>query len=401
MTQMCQAQFMNDRDVRVEDLSLSDLVGQTMVLPLYGSSATNVTTEQAAANRSIYGEALPSEIIERFRPGGVLLIDRIAFHPGFEHLPLGNAQTASQLVEYTSTLQEAARSAGMPGLLIVADQEGGRVNQLPVPALPVAAVVGSTGRPDLARRAGELTGRIARSLGVNVLFYPVADVGASNSAIGDRAFGSDVDLVAEMVKATVEGITEAGVGAAVKHWPGHGRADADSHKSLPRLNVGMADWHDVELPPFRAAVEAKVDAVVVAHLSFPAADPTGRAASTSPRLVQLLRRETGFRGVVFSDALWMPSIRQSSSSDAETATAVLAAGIDLLLAPPDPRGTITHIGRSVERNEIRSMLERAVNRSLALRRSVARYPKPTTPPPDWSAETQQLTLEIRSASPRP
>lgn len=395
---MCQAQFMNDRGVRVEDMSLTDLVGQAMVLPLYGSSAKTVTTEQAAANRSIYGEALPSEIIERFRPGGVLLIDRIAFHPGFEHLSLGNASTASQLVGYAAGLQEAARSAGMPGLLIVADQEGGRVNQLPVPALPAAAVVGATGRPDLARRAGELTGRIARSLGVNVLFYPVADVGASNSAIGDRAFGSDVDLVAEMVKATVEGITEAEVGAAVKHWPGHGRADADSHKSLPKLNVGMADWHHVELPPFRAAVNAKVDAVVVAHLSFPAADPIGRAASASPPLVQLLRRETGFRGVVFSDALWMPSIRQSSSSDAETATAVLASGIDLLLAPPDPRGLITLIRQSVEQDKLRSMLERAVNRSLTLRRRVARYSQPTTQPPDWSAETQQLTLEIRSAS---
>jgi len=180
---VCQAQFMHDRGVRVEDMSLTDLVGQTMVVPLYGSSATTVTTEQAAANRSIYGEALPSEIIERFRPGGVLLIDRIAFHPGFEHLPLGNASTASQLVEYTAGLQEAARSAGMPGLLIVADQEGGRVNQLPVPALPAAAVVGATGRPDLARRAGELTGRIARSLGVNVLFYPVADVGIPRSVI--------------------------------------------------------------------------------------------------------------------------------------------------------------------------------------------------------------------------
>ena len=122
----------------VEELDLAELLGQAMVLPIYGGSTANVTTEQAAANQSIYGAATPGEVIERLRPGGVLLLDRIPFHPQFGKLPLGNVGSAAQLAEYTEELQAAAATAGLPRIMIVADQEGGRVNRLPVPPLPPA-----------------------------------------------------------------------------------------------------------------------------------------------------------------------------------------------------------------------------------------------------------------------
>ena len=384
---------MVDHEIRAADFSLADLVGQSMILPLYGSSATEVTAEQAAANRSIYGMASPADVIKFLRPGGVVLLDRIPFHPEFGDLHLDNVVSSHQLVNYLGELQTVARDAGMPSLLIVADQEGGRVNRLPVPPLPAPAVIGSTKKPDLARRAGELTARIAKSLGVNLLFHPVADVGASNQAIGDRAFGSDPALVADMVSATVVGIAAVGVGSTAKHWPGHGRADADSHNSLPTLNVDLSDWRSVELPPFRAAIEAGVDAIVVAHVNFPAADPTGQAASESPRLLERLRHEAGFSGVAISDALWMPSIRRATVTDAAIAERVLAAGVDLLLSPPDPAGTIRLISQSPQQEKVRSTLETGVERSLSLRRRVEAGASTDEHMTDWAAETQDLVSE--------
>ncbi len=389
---------MGNPNVVAADLALAELLGQAMVLPLFGSSATKVTAAQAAANRSIYGMASPGDVIKLLRPAGVVLLDRIPFHPEFGHLHLENVVTVDQLVEFVGELQTIAQSADMPSLLIVADQEGGRVNRLPVPPLPAAAVIGMTQRRDLARRAGELTGRIARSLGVNLLFHPVADVGAANPAIGDRAFASDPELVADMVSATIKGIAAAGVGSTAKHWPGHGRADADSHTSLPTLDVGLSDWRNVELPPFRAAVGAGVDAVVVAHLSFPSADPIDRAASESPPLIEHLRNDAGFSGVVVSDALWMPSIRRGPYTDAEISERVLSAGVDLLLSPPDPVGTIERISESLERVSIRSTIEAGVERSLSLRRRVASNVPPHDQKTDWSAETRELSDEIEAAS---
>jgi beta-N-acetylhexosaminidase len=380
---------------RVENMDLAELLGQTMVLPIYGASTATVTTEQAAANRSIYGVATPREVIERLRPGGVLLLDRIPFHPKFGELPLGNVGSAAQLAEYTEELQAAAATAGLPRLMIVADQEGGRVNRLPVPPLPAADMIGATGDRDLASRAGELTGLMATSFGIGVVEGPVAAVGFKNPVIGDRAFASDSDLVSDMVAATVEGIRATGAASVAKHWPGLGRAEGDSHKSPPLLNVDLADWHNVELRPFRAAVRAGVDAILVTHVTFPAADPTGRPASISAPIVERIRSDAEFDGVVFSDSLWMPGIRQSSASDAEIGMNVLRAGVDVLLAPPDPRGVIELVTRSPVRDELQPMLERALARSLALR---GRIPSVVSPlrEHDWSDDVGHINQKIKS-----
>ena len=129
----------NEVDANVATMSLGELVSHSMVLPMYGASAESVTGEQAEANRSIYAADTPREIIEAIRPGGVLLLDRIAFHPRFGDLPLASVVSPAQLTEYTEELQSVARSAGLANLLIVTDQEGGRVNRLPTPPLPSAS----------------------------------------------------------------------------------------------------------------------------------------------------------------------------------------------------------------------------------------------------------------------
>jgi len=379
----------------VADLDLAGLLGQAMVLPIYGGSTANVTTEQAAANRSIYGAATPREVIEQLRPGGVLLLDRIPFHPHFGKLPLGNVESATQLAEYTEELQAAATTAGLPRMMIVADQEGGRVNRLPVLPLPPAKAIGATGDRDLARRAGELTGSMATSFGVGVVEGPVAAVGFKNPAIGDRAFGADPDLVTDMVAATVEGIRAAGAASVVKHWPGLGRAEGDGHTSPPALNVDLADWHNVELRAFRAAVRAGVDAVLVTHATFPAADPTGRPASISAPIVERIRTDAEFGGVVISDSLWMPDIRHSSASDAEIGMNALRAGVDLLLAPPDPRGVIELVTSSPVRDELQPMLEQALARTLALRRRMPNVVSPLRGH-DWSDDVDHMNQTIKS-----
>ena len=266
-------------------LDLSDLASQSTILPMYGSTATTASVDQRAANRSIYGVETPAEIIEALRPGGVVLVERIPFHPRYAELPLGSLGDSARLQDYVGGLQSVAEQHDIGPLLIIADQEGGTVNRLPVPPLSAPALIGATGRLDLAEQAARLTGLAARHHGVNLVLGPVADIVAPGQPapppIGERSFGADPAHVAAMVAATIRGLHAGGVMAAAKHWPGHGRATADSHVQLPTLAIGRDEWLTHEAQPFVAAISEGVDAILSAHLIAPAVDEQNQPASIS------------------------------------------------------------------------------------------------------------------------
>ena len=226
----------------------------------------------------------------------------------------------------------AALAAQAP-LVVAVDEEGGDVTRLHTgTGSPVlgAAALGAADDPDLTRAVGRYIGAELASLGITMTLAPVADVNtrAANPVIGTRSFGSDPALAATHVAAWTEGVQESGVAACVKHWPGHGDTDLDSHLALPRVEVGDDALQQRELVPFVAAIKANAAAVMTSHVLVTAWDAE-LPATLSATSVRRLRDDLGFTGVVVSDALDMAGASAGRGIPA-AAVLSLAAGCDLL-----------------------------------------------------------------------
>ncbi len=227
-------------------------------------------------------------------------------------------------------LSAAIREAN-PSAVVGVDEEGGNVTRLQArdgSRIPGAAVLGALDDPAVTAAAGRAIGRLCRDAGVNLAIAPVADVNTNplNPVIGVRAFGSSTQLVSTHVAAAVAGIQSQRVGACVKHFPGHGDTVADSHLDVARVELTMAQMRDHHLPPFQAAFDAGVAAVMGAHLIVP--ELGGAPATLNPRAGALLR-EMGFTGLLVTDALDMAAVR-ATVGPGEGAVLALLAGADLL-----------------------------------------------------------------------
>jgi hypothetical protein len=186
--------------------------------------------------------------------------------------------------------------------------------------------LGLANDPELTRRVHRESARRAREAGVNFLLSPVADVDRpGNPVIGIRAFGDESKGVSAQVAAAVRGLHEGGVFACVKHWPGHGSPGSDSHREGTSIPLDLQEWERVDLPPFQTAVSAKVPALMVGHLAFPAQDESGTIAPLSHRILAECRKRLRFQGVLVSDALEMAGFAGAAP------VAALDAGLDLLL----------------------------------------------------------------------
>ena len=212
-------------------------------------------------------------------------------------------------LEAAMVTNQLQRDSEFP-LIFAADFERGlgmRLNG--VTGFPHAMAFGATGNVEFAREAGRITAQEARAIGVQWNWFPDADVNSNpaNPIINTRSFGEDPKQVGEMVAAYIEGAHEYGMLTTAKHFPGHGDTDTDSHLFVPVVNGDAAHLENVELPPFRAAIKAGVDAVMVAHILVPALDPDpNRVATISPAIVTgLLKQQMGFNGLVVTDALDM------------------------------------------------------------------------------------------------
>ena len=177
---------------------------------------------------------------------------------------------------------------------------------------PHAMAFGATGKTENAEAFGRITALEARAIGVHWNFFPVADVNSNpaNPIINTRSFGEDPKQVGDFVAAYIRGAHEGGMLTTAKHFPGHGDTATDSHLGLAQVTGDRARLDAVELPPFRRAIEAGVDAVMVAHVTVPALDPEpNRVATTSRAIVDgLLKEEMGFKGIVVTDALDMAGL---------------------------------------------------------------------------------------------
>lgn len=354
-------------------MTLEEKVGQLLMLHVYGASIDDDREEVADANRRVYGVATIREVLDRFAPGGIIFIERNHVDPQNADVPTHNLVSLDQIARLTTQIQEHAAQRGVPGLLISTDHEQGPITRLPPPAsrLEGGADLGATEDVGLAERNAYTTGEELLDVGINVNLAPIADVNTNpdNPVIGERAFGSDPDLVARMTAAQVRGYRSSGVATTAKHFPGHGAADLDSHLELPVIDITTDEWRDTHLPPFAAAVAAGVDAIMTAHLAAPALDPSGVPATLSRPIVgDLLRDEMGFDGIVVTDSLWMRGVRRDRD-DAEVALEALAAGTDVLLMPPHTDRVSRGIVDAVRSGDISpDAIDRSVQRILTLKR---------------------------------
>lgn len=280
-------------------------------------------------------------------------------------------------------------------LLISADLEAGSGMRFDDTVnFPWNMAVGATGNPEFARRQGEITAREARAMGVQQIYAPVVDVNnnAANPVINVRSYGEDSAEVARFAVAFTEGAQKRGVIATAKHFPGHGDTAVDSHRGLPEINVARDRLDRVELVPFRAAIDAGIGSIMVAHVGLPQIDPTAVKplprnskirpidtdeageiiaesaaipATVSPVIGKLLKNDLHFGGIVVTDALSMSGLTIYFNQD-EAAVRALEAGADMLLKPADNDAAFRGVREAVRSGRVTEQrIDESVRKLLA------------------------------------
>ncbi|MFD5601154.1 glycoside hydrolase family 3 protein [Leucobacter sp. NPDC058333] len=240
-----------------------------------------------------------------------------------------NVQDRTQLTQLGAALR-----AANPELILAIDEEGGEVTRLHYregSPYPSAAVLGRIDDPAYTERVGARVARSLLGVGFDLALGPVADVNSDprNPVIGTRSFGADPELVSRHVAAWVRGVQRAGATACAKHFPGHGATTLDSHLDLPIVADTAAVIAQRDLPPFAAAIDEGVGAIMTSHILLPEIDPN-QPATFSPTILQgMLREQFGFAGVIVSDALDMSGATNGIDIP-EAVVRALAAGCDLL-----------------------------------------------------------------------
>ncbi len=240
-------------------------------------------------------------------------------------------------------------------LLIAMDAEWGASMRLfGEDRFPYNYTLGAANNPKLTERIAEMMGEECRELGIHFNFAPVADVNSNpnNPVIGFRSYGEYPKDVAAHVTATVKGLEKQGVMSSIKHFPGHGDTDIDSHKDLPIVNNSYNHINAIDFFPFRAGITAGASSVMIGHLNVPALDDTGTPSSLSaPTIQDYLKGELGFKGLVVSDALRMKAVADRYGA-VDAVVKSFEAGCDILLLPESVGEAIDAIVAKVNAGEI-------------------------------------------------
>lgn len=246
-----------------------------------------------------------------------------------------NFASREQLLQLVDELREVR---GDDAFIIAVDQEGGRVQRFKdgFTRLPALARIGAVWAQDakhavaLAEEHAWIMASELRACDIDLSFAPVLDLARGNLAIGDRAFAADAAVVSELGQAYVRGMHLAGMAATLKHFPGHGSVVADTHKEVARDPRPLAELRQADMLPFVAGLAAGAEAVMLAHVVYPAVDPHP-AGQSAHWIKQVLRRQLGFRGLVLSDDISMAAAGAAGGIEARL-RAHLDAGCDLVLA---------------------------------------------------------------------
>jgi beta-glucosidase-like glycosyl hydrolase len=264
-------------------------------------------------------------------------------------------------------------------LLLASDLERGAGQQIEgLTEFPPPLALAALDDAAAVRWVASVTAREARAVGINWVFAPVADLDLlpDNPIVQTRAFGSDPQRVATLVRSWIEGCQAAGALACAKHFPGHGRTTVDSHVTLPVVDARRETLERSDLVPFGVAVDAGVASLMTAHVAYPALDPAALPATVSPAILGDLRRGLGFDGLVVTDALIMDGALVGRR-ESDAAVEAVRAGVDVLLYPNDPRRVRDALDQAVAVGTLpRERLVEALGR---YERALARATEPTPP----------------------
>lgn len=279
--------------------------------------------------------------IEEIQPGGYIIFDvNITTLAGTKQFV---SETRAKMEEISTVALANGSTVTIPAIMSV-DQEGGLVQRLqsisdyPPEYVSPMLEIGATGSSEKAFSTGRLLAEECKSVGLNLDFAPVADIFSNpqNTVIGNRAFGTDKETVATMSTALAAGLHDNGVLHVYKHFPGHGDTEADSHVSLPVVTKTLDELNKNELYPFKKAIEAGAEMIMVAHIALPNVTDDYTPASLSSTVVtDVLKNWLGYQGLVITDGLDMGALTQNYSN-ADIAVKAATAGADILLTPVSP-----------------------------------------------------------------
>jgi beta-N-acetylhexosaminidase len=329
----------------IRKMTLDQKVGQLLVSSFESTFVPSDSDAYDALVRVVHGAHVGGFHVF----GGSERAPSVLLNPTYGTVTLG------QPLEAASLLNRLQAISTIP-LLNTADFEAGVGFRIAgATAFPRAMAFGAAGEEKLAYEAGRVTAGEARALGVHVNFAPVVDVNnnARNPVINTRSFGEDPARVGALASAYVRGLNAGGALATLKHFPGHGDTEVDSHLGLPIIRHPRERLDAVEWPPFRAGVAAGASAVMTAHIEMPALDPSKGIPTTLSRPIVsgVLRDGLGFRGLIYTDSMDMQGVK-AQFPPGEAAVRAIKAGNDVVLHSPDDAAAFQGIKAAVEKGEI-------------------------------------------------
>lgn len=311
---------------KMDNLSIDEKIAQMLIVYYIGDE---------------YDENL-SNIIKEVKPGGFILMS-------------DNITTYDRTLNFVKGMQN---DSDIP-MIISTDEEGGSVQRIKgirdisVTDIPYMYYLGQTKDKNLAYKVGEIIANELRTIGVNLTYAPVMDIysNPNNTVIGKRSFGSDPNTVYDMATSLKNGIEDNLVNTCIKHFPGHGDTETDSHFEIPIINKTLDELENSDLLPFIKSIN-DTNMIMVGHIALPKITNSSIPASLSKEIVtDLLKNKYNYKGLVITDALNMGSLT-NNYSDKEIYTMAINAGVDLLLMPNGSKNAIKYIKEAIDNNEI-------------------------------------------------
>lgn len=336
------------KDTKVDDIlnnmTLEEKIGQLFIVDI--TALSNGYYKQGNINLNIENS------IKKYNVGGVIFFEE-------------DIKTRSQTKNFIKDLQKASKTQ----MFIAVDEEGGRVariannKNMKTTKFPYMSEVGANKKEEYAYDMGATIGSEIKTLGFNLDFAPVADVltNKSSNGIGNRSFGSDEKLVAKMVKNVVNGLQDANVSATLKHFPGHGDADSDSHDGAVIVENDIKRLRKVEFLPFKAGIKQGVDFIMISHISISrVTEDTVPASMSKIVLKDIIRKELEFEGVVITDAFNMKAITDNYTTK-EAVVESIKNGTDIILMPQNLKQAYNAVLEALEDDII---TEKRINESV-------------------------------------
>lgn len=331
--------------MEIKELSIKEKIGQMVIIGL----DTNYITDRI------------KEMIQEYKIGGIILYRK-------------NFSTYSDMLKLVKELKKLNKENKVP-LFIAIDQEGGRVNRMPkeIKNLPSASNVASIGGKELVGKSADITGEILYKSGFNLNFAPVLDIKRfdDKTAIGDRSFGTDKNIVAECGIMAMKELQKNGVVSVIKHFPGHGATKQDSHNFLPIINTSMNVLEKEDMYPFEQAIKQGADAILVGHLLIKGVTGIFPASLSRKFISKYLRKKYKYKGLIITDDLKMRAIKVMYGPSLAVRRA-FSAGNDIIVFrfnKDEEKRVLDKIINLVETGKIKeSRINRSVNRIIKIKK---------------------------------